>query len=76
MQIPLQMNIPDLRHCLLQVLHEHEQQMDLLKHSKSASQSDALELFKTQLNQLATISNWEEQQKQDSPQELKCTICK
>jgi hypothetical protein len=79
MQIPLQMDIPNLQKCLLQVLLDHEQQRDLLKYSKSVAASDVIGLLKSQLKPMAiivvdamgTIIGGQS----DDGQQMKCAAC-
>lgn len=71
LKIPLHMDIPDLRQCLLQVLRDHEQQRDLLTYSKKVATSDVLALLEMQLKPMTIVSDFES----GSSGQDKCAIC-
>lgn len=62
------MDIPNLQECLMQVLREYEQQINLLNNSKNVATCDVLQLLDKNVRSFAIVGNVE--------LDLKCRKCK
>nr|CAD2131331.1 unnamed protein product [Meloidogyne enterolobii] len=77
-KIPTNMDIPDLQNCLLQVIRDHEQQRDLLIHSKNVANCDVLKLLELQLKPLAInfeLLNKYDEEENNNNECFCCDIC-
>uniref|UniRef100_A0A1I8BSP0 RING-type domain-containing protein n=1 Tax=Meloidogyne hapla TaxID=6305 RepID=A0A1I8BSP0_MELHA len=77
-KIPTNMDIPDLQNCLLQVIRDHEQQRDLLIHSKNVANSDVLKLLELQLKPLAInfgLNNNRDEEENNNNECFCCDVC-
>ena len=77
LKIPTNMDIPDLQNCLLQVIRDHEQQRDLLIHSKNVANCDVLKLLELQLKPLAINFelNYNEEENIENNDCFYCDVC-